>query len=117
MESRSPIPSSPSSEATKVKEHPIPNGSPRLAAPGNPSDESTSKTEIPKSVRHWVLIPIICFAGAGTGALFYILYLLATGTVESESAWPALIIAFAGLPSVIVTRVKSITEAVKMTTS
>ena len=89
----------------------------RTARKGNQTDENTGQNEVPKSIKRWVFIPIIGFTAAGTGALFYILYLLATNTIESELAWPALIIAFAGLPSAIITRVKSIMEAAKIAAS
>ena len=83
--------------------------------PYNENKDTTSQDNIPKSVRHWVLLPIIGFTVFGAGALVYILSLLVGGTVESELAWPALIVAFAGLPSVLVTRVRGLMEAVKMT--
>lgn len=82
----------------------------------NPYDDERDR-DIPKSVKRWVLVPVICFTGAGTGALFYIFYLLASGSITSEFAWPALIIAFAGLPSAVVTQVKNLMEAAKATTS
>ena len=80
----------------------------------NQDGSDTSRDNIPKSVRHWVLLPIICFTVFGAVVLLIIFWLLVSGSIKSEFAWPALIAAFAGLPSVLVTRVRGLMEAVTM---
>ena len=80
----------------------------------DPIGNKTSRDEVSTSVKRWVLIPIICFTAAGTGTLFYILYLLTTGSINSEFAWPAIIIAFAGLPSALATQVKNFKDVAEL---
>ena len=89
----------------------------RKVEEGNPSNEETSRSGIPRSVRRWVFVPIICLTGAGMG-LLNILYLLVTNTaIRSEFAWPALILVFAGIPSAFVANVKKLMDAATTATS
>lgn len=83
----------------------------------NPDDVGADSRSIPKSVKRWVLVPVIGFTGAWTGTLFYIFHLLASGSITSELAWPALIVAFAGLLSAVVTQVRGLMEAARAATS
>lgn len=85
------------------------------ARSGNPPKDETNRDAIPRSIKRWVFVPIICFTGAGMGLLVYILFLLATNTVQSELAWPALIIAFAGIPSAFVANIKKLVDAASST--
>lgn len=89
----------------------------RKSRGGNPADDDTSKRGIPGSIKRWVFVPIICFTGAGMGLLTYILFLLATDAVQSELAWPALVIAFAGIPSAFVANIKKLMDAAEAATS
>lgn len=90
----------------------------RIAARrGNKANDENSRSGIPKSVRRWVLAPIIGFTIFGTGCLTYILVLFSIEPVPSQWAWPALIIALAGLPSTYVINTKRWVDAVKTTMS
>ena len=88
----------------------------RAASPGNPTNDENSRSGIPRSIKMWVIAPIIGFTVFGAVCLSIILALLATSTITSELAWPALIIAFAGLPSAYVANTKRLVDAAKSAT-
>lgn len=89
----------------------------RKAGSGNPAGDETARSGIPRSIRLWVFVPIIGFTGVSMGFLVGIFYLLWSGAIQSEWAWAALILAFAGIPSAFVANVKKLMDAATSATS
>ena len=85
---------------------------------GNTSKEDMGAGHITTATKQWIIIPILCFHIAG----FVVLVLLVTIFLGSEDdvyqwAWPALIVALAGIPFGFASNVKKLVDAVSPSTA
>ena len=77
----------------------------------NPSGEKGGKDPITKSIKTWIIKPMLLFHMGGFTVLSIMTGFFLANEPSSPWAWPALIAAFAGLPFGFASNVKKLVES------
>lgn len=84
------------------------------AEAGNENDENVGRGFVSTiTIKNWIIIPLLCFHVAGFVTLVVLVFVFLGREHPQyyQFVWPALIIAFAGLPFAFASNVKTLVSA------